>query len=82
MLELLLFEGTGMDEAAHLMLLRRIRYARDLEALWYLRPELVNALAVQHGERVARARVYQLAGHFGERGAASTARRSNSLLGR
>lgn len=82
MLELLLFDGMGMDEAEHLMLLRRIRYARDLEALWYLRPELVSALAVQHGERVAREQVNRLACHFGERAVASAACRSNSLFGR
>ena len=82
MLELLLFEGMGMDEAAHLLLLRRIRYARDLEALWYLRPELVRALAAQHGERTARERVNQLAEHFGAQLAANAPRRSNSLFGR
>lgn len=83
MLELLLFECMGMDEADHLALLRRIRFARDLEALWYLRPELVQALALQHGERVARARVNGLCKLFGERAAgASKAQRSNSLFGR
>lgn len=82
MLELLLLEGMGMDEATHLGLLRRIRYARDLEALWYLRPELVRALAAQHGERVARARVNELCCHFGGLAAARSAQRSNSLFGR
>lgn len=82
MLELLLLEGMGLDEAAHLALLRRIRYARDLEALWYLRPELVSALAAQHGERVARERVNNLAAHFGVQAAASSKHRSSSLLGR
>lgn len=83
MLELLLFEGMGMNEAAHLALLGRIRYARDIEALWYLRPELVSALAAYHGERVARERVNGLADYFGTPGVGSTAsRRSNSLFGR
>lgn len=83
MLELLLFEGMGMVESEHLALLGRIRYARDLEALWFLRPELVSALAAQLGERVARARVNGLAGYFGVQWAARTAtRRSNSLFGR
>lgn len=82
MLALLLFEGSGMDEAAHLVLLRRIRYARDLEALWYLRPELVQALAARHGERVARTRVNELSVHFGARACAHGAARSNSLFGR
>ncbi len=82
MLELLLFECMGMDEAAHLALLRRIRYARDLEALWYLRPELVQALAVQHGERVARSRVNGLCGFFEGLAGADRTQRSNSLFGR
>lgn len=80
MLELLLLEGMGMEEAGHLALLRRVRYARDLEALWYLRTELVLALACQHGERVARERVNALSLYFGTRAAAP--RRSNSLMGR
>lgn len=67
MLQLLLFEGMAMEESEHLALLARIRYARDLEALWYLRPELVSALSVQHGERVARQQVNALAGLFGVR---------------
>jgi hypothetical protein len=82
MLELLLFEGMGMDEPQHLALLGRIRYARDLEALWYLRPELVSALAAQHGERLARERVNALAPHFGVRATAGPSPRSNSLMGR
>lgn len=79
MLELLLFEGTAMDEAGYLALLGRIRYARDSEALWYLRPELVSALAARHGERVARERVNVLSPLFGARHAGPT---SNSLIGR
>lgn len=79
MLDLLLFDGMGMDEAGHLALLRRIRYARDLDALWYLRPELVCALAAQLGERVARERVNRLALYFGTR---ATPCRSNTLMGR
>ena len=82
MLELLLFEGMGMDEAQHLALIGRIRYARDLEALWYLRPELVSALAAQHGERLARERVNALAVHFSGWSRANCLPQSNSLFGR
>ena len=82
MLELLLFDGMGMDQAQHLALLGRIRYARDLEALWYLRPELVSALAAQCGERLARERVNELAALFGARAKAGSSPRSNSLMGR
>jgi hypothetical protein len=33
---------------------RRIRYAADFEALWYIRGELMGLLARTHGEAVAR----------------------------
>ncbi|MDB5871531.1 MAG: hypothetical protein JWQ07_973 [Ramlibacter sp.] len=36
---------------------RRIRYANDIQALWYLRGDLMGALAAMHGEVEARHRV-------------------------
>lgn len=36
---------------------RRIRYANDIQALWYLRGDLMAALAAMHGEAVAREKV-------------------------
>ena len=36
-----------------LAVIRRIRYAADLEALWYIRGELMGLLARCHGEAVA-----------------------------
>lgn len=38
----------------HPALTRRLRYAADIQALWYLRGDLMGALAAMHGERVAR----------------------------
>lgn len=35
-------------------LTRRLRYAADIQALWYLRGDLMGALAAMHGERAAR----------------------------
>jgi len=35
-------------------LTRRLRYAADIQALWYLRGDLMGALAAMHGERPAR----------------------------
>jgi hypothetical protein len=32
---------------------RRIRYASDIQALWYLRGDLMGALAAMHGELAA-----------------------------
>jgi hypothetical protein len=36
---------------------RRIRYAGDIQALWYLRGDLMGALAAMHGETEARRRL-------------------------
>jgi hypothetical protein len=36
---------------------RRIRYANDIQALWYLRGDLMAALAAMHGEMAARKKV-------------------------
>lgn len=43
--------------AKHPALTRRLRYAADIQALWYLRGDLMGALAAMHGERVAREQV-------------------------
>jgi 2-polyprenyl-6-methoxyphenol hydroxylase-like FAD-dependent oxidoreductase len=46
---------TAMDnDERALAVTRRIRYAADLEALWYIRGELMGLLARTHGEAVAR----------------------------
>jgi hypothetical protein len=45
-------------------LTRRVRYATDLQALWYLRGDLMAALATMHGERAARERMGQLTQMF------------------
>ena len=39
------------------LLERRIMYCRDVESLWFLRGDLLLALAMMHGELVARHRV-------------------------
>jgi hypothetical protein len=36
---------------------RRIRYANDIQALWYLRGDLMGALATLYGESQARSRM-------------------------
>lgn len=43
---------------------RRIRYANDIQALWYLRGDLMAALAAMHGEMAARERVASLTEMF------------------
>jgi hypothetical protein len=43
---------------------RRIRYANDVQALWYLRGDLMAALAAIHGEVTAREKISSLTGQF------------------
>lgn len=43
---------------------RRIRYANDIQALWYLRGDLMAALATLHGETLARDQVQAITEMF------------------
>jgi hypothetical protein len=43
---------------------RRIRYASDIQSLWYLRGDLMGALATMHGEKVARQKIASLTAQF------------------
>ncbi|HVZ44940.1 MAG TPA: hypothetical protein VHA82_14105 [Ramlibacter sp.] len=43
---------------------RRIRYASDVQALWYLRGDLMAALAAMDGEIVARQKVQRITDMF------------------
>lgn len=44
--------------------IRRIRYANDIQALWYLRGDLMAALATLHGEIEARRKVQAITDMF------------------
>ena len=43
---------------------RRIRYANDVQALWYLRGDLMGALASLHSETVAREKLASISDQF------------------
>jgi hypothetical protein len=43
---------------------RRVRYANDIQALWYLRGDLMAALAATQGEAAARQKVLQITDMF------------------
>ena len=45
-------------------LARRIRYATDLQALWFMRGELMQLLARNHGEAAAREKLDELSTLF------------------
>jgi hypothetical protein len=46
------------------MVARRIQYAPDLQALWYLRGDLMGALAALHGESQARYTIQDISEQF------------------
>jgi hypothetical protein len=43
---------------------RRIRYAADIQSLWYLRGDLMGALAAMHGEKAARQKIASISAQF------------------
>ena len=45
---------------------RRIRYASDLESLWFMRGEIMGLLARLHGEAAALERVEELSSMFAD----------------
>ena len=45
-------------------LARRIRYATDLQTLWFMRGEIMQLLAQDHGEAAAREKVDELSSMF------------------
>jgi hypothetical protein len=47
-------------------LARRIRYATDLQALWFMRGEVMQLLARNHGEVAAREKVDELSSLFAD----------------
>jgi hypothetical protein len=53
---------TGADRAPQLT--RRVRYAADVQGLWYLRGDLMALMASTHGEAEARARIEVLSHMF------------------
>ncbi len=50
------------------VLIRRIRYAVDIQALWYLRADLMGVLAKRYGEAAARAKLDPITEMFADSG--------------
>ncbi len=59
---LLLLGDSGFKQFPYVT--RRIRYATDIHALWYLRGDLMAALAAMHGELSARQRIASVTAMF------------------
>ena len=53
---------TGQKNFPHVT--RRLRYASDVQALWYLRGDLMAALAALHSESVARQKIAIISDQF------------------
>jgi hypothetical protein len=62
MLELVAEDGGERS----MRLSRRIRYASDLQALWFMRGEIMGLLARLYGEAAAREKVEQLSSMFAD----------------
>jgi hypothetical protein len=60
---------------------RRIRYAGDVQALWYVRGELMAVLADMHGEVAARKRLKEVSDRFRGVLPPSLAPRRRSFMG-
>ena len=60
---------------------RRIRYANDIQALWYLRGDLMAALASSLGEAGARERVHEITEMFHGLLPGSLSSRPSPLMG-
>ena len=43
---------------------RRVRYAPDVQGLWYLRSELMGMLSSVHGETIAQAKIADISARF------------------
>jgi len=61
-----MLEMAGKPTDASAALLRRIRYASDPQALWFMRSELMALLAHQEGEVMARTKLEVLSEMFHE----------------
>jgi hypothetical protein len=59
---LALLEEAGSRQFANVT--RRVRYANDVQALWYLRGDVMAALASTQGESSARSKVHQVTRMF------------------
>lgn len=60
---------------------RRIRYATDIHALWYLRGDLMAVLASMHGEREARQKIASITAQFQGLLPGSLSSRPSPLIG-
>ena len=58
----------GMTDNPSPLITRRIRYAVDIQALWYLRADLMGVMAKRYGEAAARAKLEPITEMFADLG--------------
>jgi hypothetical protein len=62
--ELMLHELGDYGEKKFPAVARRVRYAPDVQGLWYARSDVMAILANTHGETVAREKIANISGRF------------------
>ena len=62
--ELMLHELGDYGERKFPAVARRVRYAPDVQGLWYARSDVMAILATTYGETVAREKVANISGRF------------------
>lgn len=62
--QLMLIELGEYGEKTFPAAVRRVRYASDVQALWYARSDIMAILASAHGETVAREKMVQISERF------------------
>ena len=62
--ELMLQELGDYGERKFPAVARRVRYAPDVQGLWYARSDVMAILATTHGETVAREKIARISSRF------------------
>ena len=62
--EMMLQELGDYGEKKFPAVARRVRYAPDVQGLWYARSDVMAILANTHGESVAREKISKISGRF------------------
>jgi len=62
--ELMLYELGEYAERKFPAVTRRVRYAPDVQGLWYARSDVMAILATTYGETIAREKVADISGRF------------------
>lgn len=62
--KLMLAEIDATGEINFSGVVRRVRYAPDVQGLWYVRSELMGVLSSVHGETIAQAKIASISARF------------------